>query len=276
MKEQIKAVQKAELRILKEFIRICDKYDLKYFLVEGSLLGAVRHQGMIPWDDDIDVALFREDYIRFLEVAPKELAAPYECRNFTYTDGYIDYIAQLVDNSTLIESPYRRRKETKPLWVDIFVIDGMPEGGISAKLRKFQLLARKMLLMWSDMDHFVVPRANRPFYERALIWVGDTFRTSRFLSTKKQLQRMDRCMRSCPVTADGTTVNFMSEYKWRTVFPAGYYGSGRMVPFEDFTARIPDKAEAILSSIYGDYMQLPPEDKRYKHSMTVLKLGEDA
>jgi len=275
MKEQLKAIQKAELNILKEFIRICDKYDLRYYLVEGSLLGAIRHQGMIPWDDDIDVALFRQDYEKFMEVAGRELQHPYALQHFARTEGYIDYIAQVVDTTTCIESPYRRTVEQKPLWVDIFVIDGFPTGSLAAKLRKGQLLSRKLLLMWSDMEHFVVNRAKRPLYERVLIRVGDTLHTSRFLSTQKQLKKMDRAMKTCDPVKTGRTVNFMSEYKWRTVFPADWYGEGRMVPFEDFTARIPAQGEKILCSIYGDYMQLPPEDQRYKHSMTVIRLGEE-
>lgn len=274
MEKQLKAIQQTELRILKEFIRICEKYDLRYYLVEGSLLGAVRHEGMIPWDDDIDVALFREDYEKFLQIAPQELRHPYECRNFALTKGYIEYITQLVDTTTLIESPYRREVEVKPLWVDIFVIDGMPAAGWKQKLQKFRLLYRKLMLMWSDLDHFVVRRNNRPLYEKVLIRVGNLCHTGAILSTNRQLRKMDAAMKKCDPHKTGMTVNFMSEYKWRSVFPTDYYGEGRLVPFEDFTARIPVQAEKILSSIYGDYMQLPPEDKRYKHSMKVVKLGE--
>ena len=275
MKEQLKQIQKAELNILKEFIRICDKHNLRYYLVEGSLLGAVRHQGMIPWDDDIDVALFREDYERFLNIADQELRHPYILQQFSHTKGYIDYIAQIADTSTCIESPYRRQVERKPLWVDIFVIDGFPSGSLLQKLRKGQLLYRKLLMMWSNMEHYVVNRAKRPLYEKILIRVGDTLHTSNFLSTDRQLKKMDRAMRACDAAKTSLTVNFMSEYKWRTVFPTDWYGEGRMVPFADFTARIPNRAEDILTSIYGDYMQLPPEDQRYKHSMTVIRLGEE-
>lgn len=275
MNGQLKKIQKIELDILKEFIRICDKHDLRYYLVEGSMLGAVRHQGMIPWDDDIDVALFREDYDEFLKVAADELSFPYEIRHYSKTEGHIDYIAQVVDTTTCIESPYRRDVERKPLWVDIFVIDGFPAGKVSAMLRKGHLLSRKLLLMWSNMNHFVVNRAKRPTYERILIWIGDTLDTSRFLSTEKHLKKMDRAMRSCDSEKTGCTVNFMSEYKWRTVFPVDWYGEGRMVPFDGITVRIPDRSEDILTAIYGDYMKLPPEDQRYKHSMTVISLGEE-
>jgi len=274
MKTQLNAIQNIERAILQEFIRICDKHHLRYYLVEGSMLGAVRHQGMIPWDDDIDVALFRADYEKFLKVAKEEVQHPFALRHFSQTQDHIDYIAQLVDTTTCIESPYRREIERKPLWVDIFVIDSFPSGRLTAKIHKGRLLYRKLLLMWSDMNHFVVNRAKRPLLERILIRIGDALNTSKFLSTTKQLQKMDRVMCSCDPRKTGCTVNFMSEYKWRTVCPSDWYGKGRIVPFDGFSVRIPDKAEDILSCIYGDYLQLPPEDQRYKHSMTIIHLEE--
>ena len=73
-----------------------------------------------------------------------------------------------------------------------------------------------------------------------------------------------------PVTG-GTVINFMSEYKWRTEFPESYYGDGRIVPFDGLMVRIPDQAEKILESVYGDYMQLPPEENRYKHNLTIVE-----
>ena len=274
MNTQLNAIQNVQRRILQEFIRICDQHNLRYYMVEGSLLGAVRHQGMIPWDDDIDVALFREDYETFLKIADQELHPPFALHHFSQTPGQIDYIARLVDTTSYIETSYRRNVEHKPLWVDIFVIDGFPSGQLAAKMRKGQLLYRKLLLMWSDMDHFVVKRAKRPLYERVLIRLGDGLHTSRFLSTERQLKKMDRAMCSCDAGKTGWAVNFMSEYKWRTVCPTDWYGEGRIVPFDGFSVRIPDRAEDILSSVYGDYMQLPPEDQRYKHSVTVLHLED--
>lgn len=275
MSNQLKTIQNIQRNILQEFIRICDKHGLRYFLVEGSLLGAIRHQGMIPWDDDIDVALFREDYEKFLQIAQTEVQKPYALQHYSVTNGYIEYIAQLIDTTTCIETPYRRQVERKPLWIDIFVIDGFPASGLAAKFHKARLLYGKLMMMWSNMDHFVVQRPNRPLYERVLIRVGDALHTSSFLSTEKQLKKVNRIMKSCRAEKSHNTVNFMSEYKWRTVFPADWYGEGRMVPFEDFTVRIPNRAEDILTSIYGDYMQLPPEHLRYKHSITIVSLEEN-
>ena len=75
--ETLRKLQKTELEILKDFIKICKKYNLTYFATGGTAIGALRHQGFIPWDDDIDVCMLRKDYERFMEVAPKEMGDRY-------------------------------------------------------------------------------------------------------------------------------------------------------------------------------------------------------
>jgi lipopolysaccharide cholinephosphotransferase len=270
-KQDIEQIQNIEIGILKEFIRICDSNNIKYFLAEGSLLGAIRHQGMIPWDDDIDVAMFREDYERFIKIAPGEIQAPYSISDFRIEEKYIDYITQMKDSEHQVCSSYRKKNDVVNVWIDIFVIDGMPKGKIRHFTHKYNLLFHKLLMMWSDLDHYLVKgRKNRPLYEIILIKICQIFHFEKIIHTYKALESMDRCMRNVKIAKDGNVINFMSEYKWRTEFPASYYGEGREVPFEDMLVRIPDESEKILESTYGDYMKLPPESERYKHSLKLL------
>ena len=276
MLQELKKIQQVQREILREFIRICEENHLTYYMAEGSMLGAVRHGGMIPWDDDIDVCMPRADFDRFISIANTCLRPPYHCRHYESEQGFIDYIVQIVNREETAYTSYRTENEKINLWIDVFVLDGMPEGKLAHKARKFNLLARKLMLMWSDMDHFVMKRPNRPALERGLIWFGRTFHLSRFINSKKALKKMDRCMKACPLTENGLCVNFMSEYKWRTEFPVSWYGQGRMVEFDGQTVRIPDKAEQMLASIYGDYMQLPPEGQRYKHGLHLTPIKENA
>ena len=271
-REDLKIIQSKEKSILEEFIKICDKYELRYFLVEGSMLGAVRHQGMIPWDDDIDVALFRNDHERFLSIAKTELSYPYKCQSFILDKDRKDYLTQIVDESTIVETQFRSSIQKSPVWIDLFVIDGMPGNRLMRALHYYHLLYRKMMLMWSDIDYFVVKRNNRPFHERVLIKIAKVFHTGFFISTRKQLYKMDKCMKKYPVKDGKNVINFMSEYKGKSEFPYDFFGKGRKSKFDELTARIPKNAEKILSNIYGNYMELPPEDKRYKHSMKLIKI----
>lgn len=274
MLKELHSIQQVQREILKEFIRVCEENHLCYYMAEGSMLGAIRHGGMIPWDDDIDVIMPRADFDRFVSIANTCLRPPYHCRHYADEPGFIDYIVQIVDREAVAYTSYRQENEKINLWIDVFVLDGMPKGTLAHKARKFHLLARKLMLMWSDMDHFVMKRSNRPGYERALIWFGRTFHLSRFIDSGRMLRKMDRCMRACPLEAEGLSVNFMSEYKWRTEFPTAWYGKGRMVDFDGQQVRIPERAENMLRSIYGEYLRLPPEEQRYKHGLHLSPIEE--
>lgn len=267
--DNLRRIQALERNILREFIRICEKHQLRYYLVEGSLLGAVRHQGMIPWDDDIDVAMFREDYERFMQLAPGELNDPFELRSYRHQADYIECIAKLADRNQLVRSDAKGAPFTTNLWIDIFVIDGMPKGKLACKLRKLHLLTTKLMLMWSNVEYYATPR-KRPYYESFMIAVAKKLHFSRFIDTAAWLRRLDRAMARVPAAPDRDTVIFTSEYRFRSVHPFDSYGNPREVPFDDMTASIPQKAEEILSRVYGDYMKLPPEETRYKHKLQLI------
>lgn len=266
--KEIGEIQAIEMDILRELIRICDKNGIRYYLMEGSLLGAVRHKSMVPWDDDIDVGMFREDYERFLQIVKAEIRAPYRCLTYRDREGYKECIAQVVNTEEKVVTSYRAENAVMNVWVDVFVIDGMPADPVRHFFHKYRLLFRKLILMWSDLDHYLVRDRERPWYEKALIRFCKVFRLGKYIDNYTALVRMDRVM------ANGSkenTISFMSEYRWKTEFPMEYYGEGRMAAFGDLSVRIPDEAEKILTSIYGDYMKLPPEDKRYKHKMKLIR-----
>lgn len=267
--DNLHRIQAMEREILREFIRICEKHHLKYYLVEGSLLGAIRHQGMIPWDDDIDVAMFRPDYERFMQIAPGELQNAYALHSHRFQPDYIECITKLVNRNQYVVSDAKGTPFTTNLWIDIFVIDGMPKGRIAYQLHKYRLLATKLMLMWSNVDHYATAR-KRPFHETLMIAAAKRFHFSRFIRTSAWLNRLDRAMARIPADEHHDTVMFTSEYRFRSVHPFDCYGKERIVPFDDLTVCIPQKAEEMLSRVYGDYMQLPPEEGRYKHKLQLL------
>ena len=128
--QQMKEIWAVELDLLSEFDRVCTKYNIKYFACGGTLLGAIRHHGFIPWDDDIDLAMARKDYEKLCEVAPKEFVHPYFFQT-EYTDpGSLRGHAQLRNSITtgILKEEYPLRKKiNQGIFIDIFPLDGVPE-----------------------------------------------------------------------------------------------------------------------------------------------------
>lgn len=139
----MKEVWLFEMEMLDSFIRICNKYDLKWQMVAGSLLGTIRHDGFIPWDDDIDVAMPRPDYDRFLEVAQKELESEYFLQTSLTDPGRCIGYAQIRNSSTsAIDLRYvdEDNRWNQGIFIDIFVLDGIPSDEQSQKSQKDELL----------------------------------------------------------------------------------------------------------------------------------------
>ena len=135
-------MQTAELKILDSFLDICEKHRLRYYLNAGTLLGAVRHQGFIPWDDDIDVCMPRPDYERFLETAAKELAGRLRLHWYgnQEKDEHLQYSCQIQDTGLpLVQKIAQQDKETYA-WIDVFPLDGMPANPVKRKIHALRLL----------------------------------------------------------------------------------------------------------------------------------------
>ncbi|MDR2410347.1 MAG: LicD family protein, partial [Bacteroidales bacterium] len=124
----MKKVWYIELDILKEFIKVCNKYNLRYFADGGTLLGAIRHKGFIPWDDDIDIAMLREDYDKLVKIGPKEFKHPYFFQT-PYTDKYYYQGHAKIRNSntTGISRHEFNKKFNRGIFIDIFPLDNIPD-----------------------------------------------------------------------------------------------------------------------------------------------------
>ena len=267
--DDLQQIQQIERDILRVFANICRKHDLRWFLTEGSLLGAVRHGGMIPWDDDIDVALFREDYEKFLRAVRDELPEGYSCRNYRWDNDYIECMTKLEDTRHMIRSSAKGKTFETNVWIDIFVIDGMPSGKLAGKIHRFRLLAGKLRVMWSNIDHYVTAR-KRSKYEEFLIKLAKILRTDKLINTHKALHSLEKVMASVKVRPEGRTVNFISEYRFKTECETSSYGKGLETDFDGIAAVIPEKYDRILRKEYGDYNILPPESERYKHRLELI------
>ena len=139
--ELLRRIKDSEKDILRKFILICEKYNLDYFVVFGTLLGTIRHEGFIPWDDDIDVGMLRTDYEKFLEVAQKECGEEYFIQTIDTDPNYHLYFAKMrMNNTVFVEDSLQKTTGNDGFYIDIFPYDVIPDDDIVMKkyMKKFR------------------------------------------------------------------------------------------------------------------------------------------
>ena len=266
MEHTLRELQLCELELVRDVVKICQRHGLQLYMMGGTLLGAVRHQGFIPWDDDVDLGLSREDYERFLRVAPAELRPGYGLRHFASDPDMPYYPAQVVNPSFEILDTSAQVAKTRCAWIDLFPLDGLPRGRVAFFLHKYRLLYLRLMLKYSQFSQVVaVNLAHRPLHERILIGVGKHLHLERRLDTRKRMTLIDRCLKKYPFEGADRVVNFMGAYKFREMFPKTVYEARAEYPFEDMTLPGPRDYDRVLRQMYGEYMTPLPVEEQNKH-----------
>ncbi|WP_051004336.1 LicD family protein [Treponema primitia] len=148
----LRDIQLIELAILKQVLAIIKSNNLTYFLLGGTLLGAVRHQGFIPWDDDIDIGMPRPDYEKFIEVVNKLLPGNLQLKHFKLDEKYKKYPIRIEDIRYQVQRNDAIQKSIYNVWIDIFPLDGMPGNPLGRSIHKLRLLFRRLLLQYSKFN----------------------------------------------------------------------------------------------------------------------------
>ena len=261
--EELRELQLVTLGVLKTVVKFCDEHHLRYYLSEGSLLGAVRHGGFIPWDDDMDIAMPREDYEKFLELWGSDVHD--ECRLFhqsTYKKYYLTFAKVIFMGecrfSSLIRAGLKSMNEIKGPGIDIFPLD--ETAPLNLELLKRASKIRKLRNILLTKVYYIKKQEKRKLY-RFSSW---------FLSYKLLHKKL-----TALYTKDKGkqyVTNFASAYNIsKEVFPKEYFEPARSVPFEDIMVTVPNKAEEVLTRIYGDFMTPPSEDKRVCPHQYIVK-----
>ena len=260
----IKDYQSELLTILDAFTEICKQHGLQYYLNAGSLLGAVRHQGFIPWDDDIDLCMPRTDYEKFLVFAADELPENLHPVWFGIQNKHEhpQYHCQIQDyDYPVIQTTASLPRKTHA-WIDVFPLDGMPGNALLRMIHGIRLLYRRMRMQLSMFDENVnVNRKNRPAHEKIIIWVFRRTGWGKTADTFTAMKKLDQALKKYPGSKCPFWVNFMGAYKLKETISAGEYGDGRTFLFEGRELNGPQNADAVLKKLYGDYMiPIKPKD----------------
>ena len=250
MQEHLAAIQQKELSILSAIHEICERNNIDYWLDGGTCLGAVRHGGFIPWDDDIDIAMRKEDLPRFAEAAKRELPEGLflQTEETDPTDPHPmmkirDTNSLLVEYNDDFSKPYQ-----KGLYVDVFPM--VPYPNISRKLcrqiakgycRAYNIMRKPQRISLRAVAEYIWFGAKRSYFY--LLW--------RILHATRKKDFFSNVLNQC---------GYGIMHRKENIFPT------KPITFNGKIFRGPANPDAYLTEIYGNYMQLPPKDKRKGHS----------
>ena len=267
MANSLRQLQLKELELLKFFQQVCKEHNIEYYALGGTLLGAVRHKGFIPWDDDIDVGIPRPDYERLCKIL-EEMSGTgkIKFRSYKNSEDYIRYFGHIEDTTFKVVRHDKLKAEETYAWIDLFPLDAMPNNALLRKLKVFQVLVLRALFRFSCFDTLVdVHKKGRPLHEKILVWIGLHTPIQKLFNTKSCLRALEHALTSTSYEKSDYLVNAMGAYKFREMFHKKYYGKGRMYPFEDTEICGPEDYDFVCKQLYGDYMTPPPPGKRATH-----------
>lgn len=271
---ELRRLQLAELNIMKKMIPIFELYDLTYFLIGGSLLGAVRHKGFIPWDDDIDIGMPRQDYDNLIKLVKLgKINTDLNIRHFEIDKDYKHFFIKVEDHSFPILDNSGSVSIESYAWVDIFPIDGHPSPGFYRKIFDLRLMVKRGLLMTSKFENVVLTKKNRPLYEKIIIALNRKIKLSNFFDTRKLNKNIDKQLRKNSLIEKKYFSNFMGAYKLKEIYDKTWIEELVPFQFEDTTFMGPKNYDSFLKHLYGDYMKLPEINDRGYHNIEVI--GEE-
>ncbi|HFU4234888.1 TPA: phosphorylcholine transferase LicD [Streptococcus suis] len=268
-KKILEKLQQVETDILNVIVKICEDNNIDYFLVGGTLLGAIRHKGFIPWDDDLDIAMPRKDYDRFVDICLKKLPKEYfiHCK---YTDDnyWLPFIKIRKKGTVFEERPMVNIETHKGIFVDVFPLDNANKQ--KSSLQFFQAYLSKKI------SGLIMHKRGLDIGQLKLI-NSLVLKITKSISIRRLSDIRDKIMTLNKNEKSEYYINIGSNYNFtKQTIPKNKYFPLTLVEFEGNNYKAPKDWDYVLKRIYGDYMKLPPEDKRVTHNPVRLKFeGED-
>lgn len=246
-----------ELQILSEIIRICEKNNIHYFVYGGTLLGAIRHRGFIPWDDDMDVGMLRQEYEKFLLCAERELKEGFCLQKSEMLGEIYEGFSRIrYTDSTGIIYRDRQKECNHGIFVDIFPLDNMPDNEKKARIQK-----KKISILYGMIYYraYYSQDSRHKFLGKILsLFRKDGFWEKIILSLKKE------CMKYNDNNCERVAILSCDPYDEKCYWYRSDIEKTIDVPFESLTVQAPIGYDRCLKIGYGDYLEFPPLEERGK------------
>lgn len=275
--EQLKRYQQELLKIVGDLVRVCDKEGLNYSLSGGSVIGAVRHKGIIPWDDDIDINMPRKSYERLLKIFDKELGDNYYIQTpQTYPNLGI-MVTQVREKGTIARRKYDWNTNPCGISIDIYIVENVFENRLKRMVQKnLSMILAFIISSIRMLNNKEIPKeiseieAKPVKYSRLKIIVGKILKKISLANWIKWLDKINglcKNEKSTYVTIPTGRKHFNGEMQERSNLL-----QYKKVPFENMELNIPKNYDSYLNNLYGDnYMEIPSKDKRESHVFLELR-----
>ena len=254
----VEELKKIQLNILKHVDKFCQEHHIKYFMCGGSLIGTIRHKGFIPWDDDIDIMMLRDDYERFVSEYSANTESTYLIHSSSNDDGWFLPFAKIEDTNTILKE-HIEKKNIIGINIDVFPIDNVPDNqNLQSAMYKtwrkwFNIHGLK--LMSTVKERTFIKNAILVFFHLVLSLVPYKYLVKKIETNA--MQYSNQKTKYCGIAVWG--------YGKKEINLKSNFEDVIMMPFEDITVPVPVGYDNYLTSVYGDYMMLPPAEKRTSH-----------
>lgn len=271
--ETLRKLQMVQLEMMAEVDRICRKHNITYQLFSGTLLGAVRHKGFIPWDDDLDICLIRDDYEKLMTVLLEEMNDSFFLQIPETDKNYVHSFARVQKkNTTLVQQAWEHIEMSKKIFIDIYPLDDINEHSFKGKLQFFALYQFKRLKRMNRANFRIFNDSWRTKVKIAIqkpfTWIPTKF----YYNVEKKIHKMLNGKEDyVTVLTDG-----QKDYYYEHMFNKKKFYDVIEFEFENMKFYGPRNFEEILERTFGDYMSLPSEKDRIPHHGIIeLDFNED-
>ena len=272
---ELRRVQETCLEILKETARVCEENNLTYFLCGGTLLGAIRHQGFIPWDDDIDIAMPREDYQKLLLLS-HQFKERFKVEHYSLCSdkkAFNSHTIQIVDTKTTIIREWTVEKKRIPVWIDVFPLDGMPKSRLLRRLHYDHYHFYQFLMQIANKENAINVKKKRGLLQKAIIRFIFFFHIGDRWNTKKLLEKMDAILSRYPWKNCEYLGSLHGTLKRKEILKRKWYENKKKLVFQDEEFYVPEGYSEIMHHYYGDFTV--PKRRNYEHNFSNLYIEDN-